>query len=50
MDCGDTDAPLEAISAWLGEQGFLSWLAAVGHRLIYGSLDTRTHSRKTVQC
>jgi acetate kinase len=35
-DCGDADAALEAMLAWLAENGFLSGLGAVGHRLVQG--------------
>ena len=33
---GDVNAALEAMFAWLGEHGFLSGLAAAGHRLVQG--------------
>jgi acetate kinase len=33
---GDTNAPLEAIFAWLGEHSFLTRLVAAGHRLVQG--------------
>jgi acetate kinase len=35
-NCGDVNAALEAMLSWLGEHGFLSELAAVGHRLVQG--------------
>jgi len=36
VDCGDSNAALEVMFAWLGEHGFLSRLAAAGHRLVQG--------------
>ncbi len=36
VDHGDANASLEAMIAWLGEHGFLSGLAAAGHRLVEG--------------
>lgn len=33
---GDENAPLEVMLLWLGEHGFLSRLAAAGHRLVQG--------------
>ncbi len=36
VDDGVSDGALNAIHAWLGEHGFLSHLAAVGHRLVHG--------------
>jgi acetate kinase len=35
-DDGVCDGALNAMLAWLGEHGFLSHLAAVGHRLVHG--------------
>jgi acetate kinase len=35
-NCGNVNAALEAILAWLDEHGFVSGLAAVGHRLVQG--------------
>jgi acetate kinase len=36
VDGGDSDAALEVMLAWLGEHGFLTRLAAAGHRLVQG--------------
>jgi acetate kinase len=36
VDTGNGNAELEAIFAWLGEHGFLSGLAAAGHRIVQG--------------
>src|SRR5271155_1501873 len=36
VDGGDSNAALEVMFAWLGEHGFLSRLAAAGHRLVQG--------------
>lgn len=36
VDDGISDGALNAMLAWLGERGFLSHLAAVGHRLVHG--------------
>jgi acetate kinase len=36
VDCDDSKAALELMFAWLGEHGFLSRLAAAGHRLVQG--------------
>jgi acetate kinase len=36
VDSGDSNAALEVMLAWLGEHGFLSHLAAAGHRLVHG--------------
>jgi len=36
VDCADSQAALELMFAWLGEHGFLSRLAAAGHRLVQG--------------
>jgi acetate kinase len=36
VDSGDSKAALETMLAWLGEHGFLSQLAAAGHRLVQG--------------
>jgi acetate kinase len=36
VDCRDANAALEGMFAWLGEHGFLSGLAAAGHRLVHG--------------
>jgi len=36
VDCGDSNAALEIMLAWLSEHGFLSRLAAAGHRLVQG--------------
>ena len=33
---GDHNAALDTMFAWLGENGFLAQLAAVGHRLVHG--------------
>jgi acetate kinase len=35
-NCGDVNAALEAMLGWMSEHGFLSGLAAVGHRLVQG--------------
>jgi len=35
-DCGKSDAALDKMFAWMRERGFLSGLAAVGHRLVHG--------------
>jgi len=36
VDSGRTENALEAMFGWLGEHGFLSGLAAAGHRLVHG--------------
>ncbi|MGC1583576.1 MAG: acetate/propionate family kinase [Candidatus Acidiferrales bacterium] len=36
VDSGDSNAALKRMFAWLGERGFLSRLAAAGHRLVHG--------------
>ncbi len=36
IDDGVSDGALGAMLAWLGEHGFLSHLAAVGHRIVHG--------------
>jgi acetate kinase len=36
VDCEDSNSALEVMMAWLGEHGFLSGLAAAGHRLVQG--------------
>ena len=35
-NCGDANAALDAMFAWLGEHDFLSGLAAAGHRVVQG--------------
>jgi acetate kinase len=47
VDCGDTNAALEAMLAWLGEHGFLSGLSAAGHRLVRGGPRYRDPQRIT---
>jgi acetate kinase len=47
VDCGDSNAALEVILAWLGEHGFLSGLAAAGHRLVHGGPRYRDPQRIT---
>lgn len=37
VDDGISDGALNAMLAWLSERGFLSHLAAVGHRLVHGA-------------
>lgn len=44
---GDHDASLEAMCARLGEHGFLSGLAAVGHRLVQGGPQHKDPQRIT---
>jgi acetate kinase len=46
---GETNASLEAMSAWLGENGFLSGLSAVGHRLVQGGPLHKAPQRITPQ-
>ena len=36
LDGAKSNAALEAMLAWMGERGFLTGLAAVGHRLVHG--------------
>jgi acetate kinase len=36
VDSGGSNAALEVMVAWLGEHGFLTQLAAAGHRLVHG--------------
>jgi acetate kinase len=36
IDCADSNAVLEMMFAWLAEHGFLSGLAAAGHRFVQG--------------
>jgi acetate kinase len=36
VDSAESSAALEIMLAWLGEHGFLSHLAAAGHRLVHG--------------
>jgi acetate kinase len=36
VDSGHPDTALEVMFGWLGEHGFLSGLAAAGHRLVHG--------------
>jgi acetate kinase len=47
VESGDTNAVLDAILAWLGDHGFLSDLAAVGHRLVQGGPRYRQPQRIT---
>jgi acetate kinase len=44
---GDPNAALDAIFTWLGQQGFLSGLAAVGQRLVHGGARYREPQRIT---
>src|SRR5271163_182640 len=46
-DGGESNAALEAMFAWLGEHGFLSQLAAAGHRLVHGGPRYREPQRIT---
>jgi acetate kinase len=41
VDNADSNAALETMFAWLGEKGYLSDLAAVGHRLVQGGPQCR---------
>lgn len=47
VDSGDPDTALEVMFAWLGEYGFLSGLAAAGHRLVHGGSRYREPQRIT---
>lgn len=47
VDAGDADAPLELMTSWLDEQGFLPGLGAVGHRLVHGGSRYREPQRIT---
>src|ERR1700686_2439281 len=47
VDSGESNAALEAMFAWLGEHGFLSRLAAAGHRLVQGGPRYRDPQRIT---
>src|ERR1700687_1660659 len=47
VDSGDSNAALEVMFAWLGEHGFLSRLAAAGHRLVQGGPRYRDPQRIT---
>jgi acetate kinase len=47
VDSGNADAAMEVILAWLGEHGFLSQLAAAGHRLVQGGPRYRDPQRIT---
>ena len=47
VDGGDANAPLEAMTACLGEHRFLSGLGAVGHRLVHGGSRYREPQRVT---
>jgi acetate kinase len=44
---GDSNASLEVMFAWLDEHGFLSHLAAAGHRLVHGGPRYRDPQRIT---
>ncbi len=46
---GDANASLEAMWAWLGEHGFLSGLAAAGHRLVQGGPQHKDPQRITAE-
>ena len=43
----DSNAAMEAMFAWLDEHGFLSGLAAAGHRLVHGGARYREPQRIT---
>lgn len=47
LDAGDSNAAVEVMFAWLGEHGFLSRLAAAGHRLVHGGPRHRDPQRIT---
>lgn len=47
VDDRDANVPLEVMTAWLGEHGFLSGLGAVGHRLVHGGSRYREPQRVT---
>jgi acetate kinase len=49
VDCRDANAALEAMFAWLGEHGFLSGLAAAGHRLVHGGSRYKDPQRITAE-
>lgn len=49
VDCGNDNAALEAMLAWLSECGFLPQLAAAGHRLVHGGPRYRDPQRVTPQ-
>lgn len=47
VDPGDSNASSEMMFAWLGQHGFLSQLAAAGHRLVHGGPRYSTPQRIT---
>jgi acetate kinase len=47
VDARDSSAALEAILGWMGEHGFLSGLAAAGHRLVQGGPQHKDPERIT---
>jgi acetate kinase len=47
VDSGDPNTALEVMFGWLGEHGFLSGLAAAGHRLVHGGPRYREPQRVT---
>jgi acetate kinase len=47
VDDGVSDGALNAMLAWLGERGFLSHLAAVGHRIVHGGAQYSNPQRIT---
>jgi acetate kinase len=49
VDCRDANAALEGMFAWLGEHGFLSGLAAAGHRLVHGGSRYKDPKRITAE-
>ena len=49
VDSGESNAAVETMLAWLGAQGFLIGLAAVGHRLVHGGPKYREPQRVTAE-
>jgi acetate kinase len=49
VDAGNGNAELEAIFAWLGEHGFLTGLAAAGHRIVQGGPRYKDPQRITAE-